>query len=297
MKAVRSKIQFNNVRPIDSVINVTSTSTDDTWRKFSPFYPHGGIKLSEFLPAVSVNFVSQSLEGAWQGLKIFDNESIDPKKFTNDTMKKLKRGRSKKLGEIIGHYQGPDLPPLGYSEAREKIYLPIYKHLLETKLRAEVLALLAEARKCTAAGGRLILIDYFINCDVDNVSTPLSHAGVLIRHLEEVHAKDLATAADAAASAARELAAAAAGPSGSRQAASGPSTAAAVVAAATGSGGAPFPLRIRLRQPSGPASASGTATPVFPSAVALGKRRVGDLQPDELEILRQHEAREGAARK
>lgn len=49
------------------IIDVTSKGEGE-WQKLSPFYPHGGIPVP-----FSDGIRSMSVEGVWQGLKVFEN--------------------------------------------------------------------------------------------------------------------------------------------------------------------------------------------------------------------------------
>ena len=62
--------------PDAMIIDVTSHAQDE-FVKFSPFYPNGGIPVpfTEGLVAVSV-------EGIWQGLKVFEDVDIDTSLFS-----------------------------------------------------------------------------------------------------------------------------------------------------------------------------------------------------------------------
>eukprot|EP01128_Nolandella_sp_AFSM9_P005431 TRINITY_DN2612_c0_g1_i1.p1 TRINITY_DN2612_c0_g1~~TRINITY_DN2612_c0_g1_i1.p1 ORF type:complete len:196 (+),score=50.16 TRINITY_DN2612_c0_g1_i1:38-589(+) len=119
-------------------INVTSRSSHPTFVKFSPFYPLGN------LPVPGSDWVSESVEGVWQGLKLFEKEGVDHSKFRITNMKKIKRamprgkGRISKRGAMVGHYAGRGKKALSYVEARKKIYVPTYHHALKNKLRSEV---------------------------------------------------------------------------------------------------------------------------------------------------------------
>lgn len=61
--------------PDATIIDVTSKG-DEPWVKFSPFYPHGNIPV----PGIADAF-AESVEGVWQGLKVFESEGVDLKKF------------------------------------------------------------------------------------------------------------------------------------------------------------------------------------------------------------------------
>lgn len=142
--------------------------------KFSPFYPVGGIPIP-----FSDNAFSESVEGVWQGLKVFEAHDVDESKFRVTSMKGLKR-TIRKYGKPKGHRKGvngTDL--LGYITARKQIYLPTYKWVLENKLTAEV----EELKKLTETRD-VILLDYETNGDVDDRSKPLSHAQLVKMYLE-----------------------------------------------------------------------------------------------------------------
>ncbi len=68
---------------------------------------------------------------------------------------------------------------LSYAEARRTIYLPSYHWVLTNRLQA----LLAEIQDQALEQG-VVLLDYETNCDLDNLATPLSHAGLIKRYLE-----------------------------------------------------------------------------------------------------------------
>src|SRR5690242_21207159 len=70
------------------------------WVRFSPFYPHGGIPVP-FSPGQT----GASVEGIWQGLKVFARQDVDPSKLANTTMRGLKRS-ARQLGAVLGHRAG-----------------------------------------------------------------------------------------------------------------------------------------------------------------------------------------------
>ncbi len=143
------------------------------WVKFSPFYPHGNIPIP-----LSNDAYGNSVEGIWQGLKVFERESIDPSKFLLTKMAGIKR-TSRTFGKVIGHQAGLDCQQLlGYIEARKKIYLPAYRWVLDHYLQAELteLKIMAEQRP-------IIFLDYETNPDIENPAKPLSHASLVISYL------------------------------------------------------------------------------------------------------------------
>lgn len=156
-----------------AIIDVTSRGPEP-WQRFSPFYPHGGIPVP-FAPGC----VSASVEGVWQGLKVFEQTDIDVSRFTNTTMKRLKRS-TRAYGQVLGHRQGiAGTQLLSYAEARRTIYLPSYHWVLTHKLQD----LLVEIQQ-QALEQDVVLLDYEMNCDLNNLAKPLSHAGLIKRYLE-----------------------------------------------------------------------------------------------------------------
>ena len=155
------------------IIDVTSHAQDE-FIKFSPFYPNGGIPVpfTEGLVAVSV-------EGIWQGLKVFEDYDIDTSLFSKRDMKNLKR-TTRRFGPMRGHRKGVHGEELlGYLTARKLIYLPCYKWVLENKLQKLVTAIRIIAKKKT-----VVLLDYNTNADVYNPSKPLSHASLIKAYIE-----------------------------------------------------------------------------------------------------------------
>ena len=155
------------------LIDVTSKAGGE-WKQLSPFFPHGDIPVP-----YSDGMTSMSVEGVWQGLKVFDGEDIDLSCFGNATMKGLKR-TERTHGRTLGHRKGVGGRLLKYIEARKLIYLPVYYWMLEHKCAALVqqISELSENRT-------VILLDYNTTCDIDNPDTPLSHASLIRRYIEE----------------------------------------------------------------------------------------------------------------
>lgn len=152
------------------LVDVTSRGPEP-WVRFSPFYPHGGIPVP-----FSSGTTAMSVEGIWQGLKVFESADIDPAKMNTTSMHGLKRS-SRKYGKVLGHRAGERL--LSYAEARRAIYLPTYRWVLENRLPDQVADL-----QQLGAEQLVVLLDYETNCDIDDLSRPLSHAGLIKRYLE-----------------------------------------------------------------------------------------------------------------
>ena len=154
--------------PGAAIIDVTSKGPQP-WVRFSPFFPHGGIPIPN-----TPSQTAQSVEGLWQGLKVFEHEDIDPKKWAITTMAGIKRGGNRR-GRVRGHRFGVGSEVLlAYEQARRRIYLPAYHWVLEHRLGEEV----AQLREILAAQP-VVLLDYETNPDVNDLSRPLSHAGLI----------------------------------------------------------------------------------------------------------------------
>lgn len=168
-----SLARIEQLYPGAALFDVTSRGPQP-WVRFSPFYPHGNIPVP-----FSPGRVSASVEGIWQGLKVFDRADVDPSRFAVTTMKNLKRS-ARTYGNVLGHRQGVagDLL-LTYADARSAIYLPSYRWVLDHCLQD----LLAKLREL-AAEQTVVLLDYETNCDLNDLSRPLSHAGLVKRYLE-----------------------------------------------------------------------------------------------------------------
>ena len=159
--------------PGSTILDVTSKGVEP-WVRFSPFFPHGGIPI----PNTPGEF-AQSVEGLWQGLKVFEQEDIDPSKWAILDMSGIKRS-ARSRGAVRGHRFGVGSEVLlGYREARFRIYLPAYKWVLEHRLAKEVKVLRAYLPAKT-----LVLLDYETNGNVEDLSSPLSHAALVKYHLE-----------------------------------------------------------------------------------------------------------------
>lgn len=159
--------------PDAMIIDVTSKAQDE-FVKFSPFYPIGGIPVpfTEGLVAVSV-------EGIWQGLKVFEDADVDTTFFSKRDMKNMKR-TTRKYGSCLGHRKGVHGEELlGYLTARKEIYLPCYKWVLENKLQKLVTAI-----RIISKNKPVVLLDYNTNPDVYNAKSPLSHASLIKAYIE-----------------------------------------------------------------------------------------------------------------
>jgi hypothetical protein len=159
--------------PDAMIIDVTSHAQDE-FVKFSPFYPNGGIPVP-----FSEGVTAASVEGIWQGLKVFEDSEVDTKSFSKREMKNLKR-TVRQFGSCLGHRKGVHGEELlGYIDARKQIYLPCYKWVLENKLQKLVTAI-----RIISKNKPVVLLDYNTNLDVNNPKSPLSHASLIKAYIE-----------------------------------------------------------------------------------------------------------------
>lgn len=179
----KSEAKLLEKYPGAKIVDVTSKATTGLV-KLSPFYPHGEIPIP-----FSEGRTAMSVEGIWQGLKVFEKEDVDPKMFLNDKMKNIKR-TVRKYGKPLGHRKGTEgIELLDYIQARIQIYLPAYLWVLENKVQY-IIERIREASK----EQDIVLLDYETNDDVLNSRKPLSHAYLVKAYVEGNYptAEDLA---------------------------------------------------------------------------------------------------------
>jgi hypothetical protein len=160
----------------NALILDVSSKGEQPWVKFSPFYPHGNIPVPPI--SESQKYFSQTVEGIWQGLKVFEGKDIDRSKFEIKNMEGIKR-TVRKFGKPLGHRYGVEGKELlDYQTARTKIYLRTYAWVLDNLLQNEIQSLKEKAVKQD-----LVLLDYNTNEDIEDYKKPLSHAGLVKRYL------------------------------------------------------------------------------------------------------------------
>lgn len=168
----RSAQRLRAEHPGATLVDVTSKGPEP-WVCLSPFYPHGGIPVP-----FSEGVTSESVEGIWQALKVFERADVDPSKLAIRTMRGIKRS-ARSLGAVRGHRRGlRGETLLDYRAARYAIYLPSYRWMLEQRARREL-----DALRELVGEGDVVLLDYETNADVDDLSRPLSHAALVRAYL------------------------------------------------------------------------------------------------------------------
>jgi hypothetical protein len=161
--------------PKAKILDITSKGAQP-WSRLSPFYPHGNIPI----PPYPSEYYAMSVEGIWQGLKVFETENIDCSKFEIKNMKNIKR-TVRKFGKPLGHRNGVDGDGeelLNYPTARKEIYLRAYAWVLDNKVQDVIKEL-----KDLATTRDLVLLDYNTNEDLEDFTKPLSHAGLVKKYL------------------------------------------------------------------------------------------------------------------
>jgi hypothetical protein len=151
-----------------SVVIDVSSKAELPYLKLSPFFPHGDIPVP-----FSNGCTSESVEGVWQGLKVFSEFDIDLKKLAVKNMTGIKRPE-RFYGKPLGHRKGIDGELIDYLEARKLIYVPCYLWMLKNKVQDLILILYQKALETD-----LILLDYTTNEDLEDLSKPLSHASLI----------------------------------------------------------------------------------------------------------------------
>ncbi|SCW71920.1 hypothetical protein [Mucilaginibacter sp. NFR10] len=174
IESKRKKLQGLVQKYPEAIILDFTSSGIDEYKQFSPFYPHGDI------PVPFCDVLAKSVEGIWQGLKVFEDQDIDTAKFMIEDMKNIKRS-VRKNGRVCGHRKGVyGTELLDYQEARKKIYLKTYAWVLDHKLQT----LLGKLTQL-ALQKDLVFLDYETNIEIENLEKPLSHAGLVKRYLEK----------------------------------------------------------------------------------------------------------------
>lgn len=165
------KKKIENIRkkyPGAEIIDLTSRSESEFY-KLSPFYPAGNIPI----PFSNGEF-GESVEGIWQGLKVFETQGVDVSKFKIKDLKNIKRS-VRKNGTVLGHQKGlHSVELLDYLTARKKIYIPVYNWVLENRFK-ELIEILVNK----AGSKDLVFLDYNTNEVTDDISKPLSHAALI----------------------------------------------------------------------------------------------------------------------
>lgn len=159
----RLKKQYAN----SIIIDVTSKA-EMPYLMLSPFYPHGDIPVP-----FTEEYFSQTVEGIWQGLKVFKSADIDLNKLEITNMSGIKRP-SRFYGIPLGHRKGVNGELIDYYNARKSIFIPTYIWMLKNKVNS-----IMDELQNKAMLSDLIFLDYTTNENIEDLSKPLSHASII----------------------------------------------------------------------------------------------------------------------
>ncbi len=173
VESTKKSLEAINLEYPDVIIIDMTNQGEGGWIKLSPLYPHGGIPVP-----FSAEYFSESVEGIWQGLKVFEHEGVSQKPMRIMSMKGLKRS-GKKLGACLGYQKGMESKELLTEiEARKQILIPTYEWVLENRC-ANLVRKLREYSETYA----VVLLDNDINSDIENTKKPLSAAALIVRYI------------------------------------------------------------------------------------------------------------------
>lgn len=133
------------------------------YKSFSPFCSMPG-QFSIPVPG-NEKILSDSVEGIWQGLKIIEGKT-DYSLFKGKPRKREGRPTGHEFGDVV----------LGYVDARKRIYIPAYAYHAINNVLDRVCNDLEER----LLHGNVQFCDVEKNSDVEDTSSPLSHAAVLV---------------------------------------------------------------------------------------------------------------------
>lgn len=165
------------------IVNVTSKGREasrvggdpaEEWAELSPYTP----QLDEMVEVKLSNgevIRSTTVEGLWQGLKIFENVGVEWGSFQHQRVRDVRKRSSRVNGKVLGHYDGMGVDPLSYVKARKMIYLPAYLQQLRGRNGSRIIQRLREI----ARERKIALVDFTINGDINDTQRPLSHAALV----------------------------------------------------------------------------------------------------------------------
>lgn len=175
VESKRKKIEkIQEKYPNAIILDITSKSPMRSCQMLSPFYPHGNIPV----PGIA-DMKATCVEAVWQGLKVFESSGVDYDTFKNGTMRNLKR-TTRRFGMPVGHAYGDRL--LNYFDARMLIYLPTYKWVLDNV--PEVHKVVERIKEQAQKQEDIVFLDYNTNIDFCDISSPISHAGLVKLYIE-----------------------------------------------------------------------------------------------------------------
>ena len=156
------------------IINVSPFIHNGYLSAFSPYYPHGNIRVP-----VTPQYTAVSVQAVWQGLKVFENNDIDINTFKMKNPHLVNRS-TKQFGNLRGFRKGVNGDMiLNLAEARKELYIPIYRQILDYHLNTTI-AQIRESEKYR----NYVLLDDYVLFNIDNCNIPLSHAALIKAYIK-----------------------------------------------------------------------------------------------------------------
>jgi len=132
-----------------------------------------------------------TVEGAWNTLKLFENEGIAPFRAALPSSKTMLRQETTATGQFLGFASGIERnltntkPTLDFLQARQELHHNLYVYMLKTFCRREIEELVAEYHR----GKSIIIVEknVLLNPETDHLSPSqnLVNGWILKEYLEE----------------------------------------------------------------------------------------------------------------
>lgn len=173
VESKKKSLESLNLEYPDAIIIDMTNQGEGGWIKLSPLYPHGGIPVP-----FSDGYFSETVEGIWQGMKVFEHEGVSLKPMRIMSMKGIKRS-GKNLGACLGYQKGMESEELlNEVDARKQIYIPVYEWQLENRCMN-----LVQKLQIYSATYVVVLLDNETNSDIENSKKALSPASLIVRYI------------------------------------------------------------------------------------------------------------------
>lgn len=173
MIEIKSKEKFININNINTIIIDVSLNNS----RFNPKFPWGDIPIP-----YSYGYYGISLFGIWEGLKVFEKNDIDVSFFEKTNIHNLPRTELE-YGKFKGFRRGMTGQIIfSEDEARERIYIPTYRWILEHKVCQQINYL-----RFLTRNKEIILLDENEHYNIKDTTKPLSTAFLLKSYLEGIY--------------------------------------------------------------------------------------------------------------
>lgn len=139
----------------DALIAHISTDNTAHFRALHPTFPHGKIPIPG-ADATAEHRHAASVEGLYEGMKVFSNATISYASMENTDMRNIKRYQSASKGQFQGYKEALNSNVLlNELQARQKLYLPAYKFVLDGAAHSYLEPLM----DALAQGKKVVLVD------------------------------------------------------------------------------------------------------------------------------------------